>query len=86
MTLLYSVRDSLGRELWWTASRNAALSLARDFNAAGVGACLYKREGGKVYAARALVYSDTLENGKDGLSAHQLPVSVWKCKPCEVKP
>lgn len=40
MRLLYSVRDALGRELWWTASRKAALALAHNFNVAGVGAKL----------------------------------------------
>jgi hypothetical protein len=86
MTLLYSVRDSLGRELWWTTKRNAAMALAHDFNAAGEGARLYTRATGSVYAARAFVYSDTLENGAErGLAAHQLPVSVWKCNRSEVK-
>lgn len=85
---IYSVRDALGRELWWTTARKSALELAHDFNVAGVGAVLYKRATGSVYAARALVYSDTLETAHEsgqgrGLSAHQLPVAVWKCSQVE---
>lgn len=34
LTTLYSVRDALGRELWWTTSRKSAGDVAAKLNAA----------------------------------------------------
>ena len=71
---LYSIRDALGRELWWTTARKRAVVLVDDLNAIGEGAYV-KSDGtaGKWFEGYApkVMCGDTL------------PVAVWKCSPAK---
>lgn len=62
---IYSVRDSLGQELWWTTSRAKALDIAGVLTKAGDWIHTDGRYGHDQY-------------GLGGLKAHQLPVAVYK--------
>lgn len=64
MKTIYSIRTSLGRELWWSTSRRKTLALAADVNAPGE----YITKDG-----HGAISTDK------GLAAHELPLEVWKC-------
>ena len=61
---IYSIRTSMGRELWWTTGRKRALDIAEQLNEVG----------DYVYANGCVGHSDD-----KGLKAFDLPVAVYKC-------
>lgn len=63
---IYSVRTSLGKELWWTTSRRKALEIAEQLNEPG--RHVFPHSNGCVG------YSDT-----EGLKPYDLPVAVHRC-------
>lgn len=69
MNTIYSVRDSLGRELWWTTRRKSAIEVAEKINAVTV------TPGHK---ARAFWTSNGTTTSVE-LTHHQLPADVYKC-------
>lgn len=71
---IYSVRDALGRELWWTSARYYALKLAAGCNERGVGAVIVRGVSG-VYVSHV---DDCPSPTPQGLSAEALPVRVWQ--------
>ena len=86
MKTLYSVRDALGREVYWTTHRATAARIVREVNAIGAGARIYTRAAGAPYAAEAPVYANTHDAQEDAFAPHQLPVALWKCSVRELKP
>jgi hypothetical protein len=60
---IYSIRTSMGRELWWTTGRKRALEVAEQLTEAGD----YVHSNGCVG-----------HSGDKGLRAIDLPVSVYK--------
>lgn len=75
MKTIYSLRTSLGREVWWTTSRRKAIDLATDVNAIGVGARVMPRG----------IAGEAITPG-EGMRGHEMPVEVWRCSRVKVKP
>lgn len=70
MKTIYSIRDSLGRELWWTTGRKAAITLAAELNESGIGALVTEK--GKCG-------HDYKRTDPRCLTRDTVPVSVYRC-------
>ena len=79
---IYSVRDALGRELWWTMRRRHALELGEQLNEIGPGAYVNHRGGPRPIASYAF---DDMDAEPRVLHTDTLPVAVWKCSPAKPK-
>lgn len=82
---IYSVRDALGRELWWTASqrRNDLRHLKAVCDALNAMHAQGEHVRLVIPSAPGLPYAAECAQ-PNALSAHSFPVAVWKCS--EVKP
>lgn len=75
---IYSIRDALGGELWWTTGRADAVRVTESFNTIGVGAVK------AVVAGKARV--GKAQDASYGLRDHHLPVALFRCAPVKVTP